>query len=154
MIIAFLHDHPAFVLRLSECCGREWAHLYPDWNADSARREFENQPGDGTLPLTLVALEGGELLGTVSLIVNDLPRFEHFNPWLANLFVLPEHRGESVAGFLIGAAEERLRALGYPAGYLFTESARPLFEKLGWEFVQPAQCLGHPVTILRRDFQN
>lgn len=154
MIITFLYDHPEIIPALSELCGGEWAHLYPDWNPDSARREFENQPGDGTLPVTLVALADGQLLGTVSLIFNDLPGFEHLNPWLASLFVLPEYRGKSVAGFLIRAAEERLSALGYSEGFLFTESAQPLFEKLGWEFLQNADCNGHEVTILRRGFLN
>ncbi len=150
MNLAFLHDHPEFVPALSDLCGREWAHFYPDWNAETARREFESQPGDGTLPVTLVAVEDGELLGTVSLIFDDLPGFEHLNPWLANLIVLPAHRGKLVASFLIRAAEERLRTLGYSEGFLFTESARQLFEKLGWTVHGPAACGGSAVTVMRK----
>lgn len=153
MDLAFLRDHAELIPALSELCGREWAHLYPGWGAESARHEFENQPGDGLLPVTFVALEGGQLLGTVSLIFDDLPGFAHLNPWLASLIVLPEHRGKSVASFLIRAAGEHLRSLGYLEAFLFTESAQPLFEKLGWQIFQGADCHGHAVTILRRDLR-
>lgn len=151
MTLAFLHDHPELIPVLSELCGREWGHLYPGWNTDTARREFQNQPHDGTLPVTLIAWEDGQLLGTVSLIFNDLPGFTHLNPWLASLLVLPEHRGKGVAAFLIHEAEKHLAASGYSQGYLFTESAQPLFEKLGWQPFQAASCHGHAVTILRKD---
>lgn len=151
MTICRLADHPEFVPVLSELCGLEWAHLYEGWGAEAARREFENQPGSSFLPVTLVALGGGELLGTVSLIYDDLPGFAHLNPWLASLFVLPEHRGKSVATFLVREAERLLVAEGFAEAWLFTETAQPLFEKLGWEFFQAAFCREHPVSILRKN---
>jgi GNAT superfamily N-acetyltransferase len=151
MICAPLSEHPEFIPRLSDFCGKEWAHLYEGWSAETARHEFENQDKDGRLPVTLVALDGEDLLGTVSLIFNDLPSFEHLNPWLASLFVVPEHRGKSVASFLVREAEKVFARNGFAGAWLFTETARPLFEKLGWEFFQEASCHGHAVSILRKN---
>jgi len=148
----FLQNHPALIPHLAELCGREWAHLYEGWNAETAAREFESQRTDGQLPFTIAAMEDGKLLGVVSLISDDLPGFEQWNPWLASLFVLPEHRGKGVAAFLVGEAETFLVRNGIRAAYLFTESAQGLFLKLGWQPMQEAFCQGHPVTIFKKDF--
>ncbi|MBI2799668.1 MAG: hypothetical protein HYX63_05185 [Gammaproteobacteria bacterium] len=93
MDITFLATHPPLGPRLATLHVAEWQHLYAGWNAVIALAEFEAQYSDGRLPTTLVALEGGLLLGSVSPIYDDLPGWEHFNPWLASLLVLPEFRG-------------------------------------------------------------
>jgi len=152
--IDYLKNNPFFALRLAELCGREWQHLYTGWDAEAALREFESQRADGTLPLSLVAMEGDELLGMVSIIFDDLPGHEHLNPWLASLFVLPAHRGKETGSRLVHEAEKSLIRNGVPAAYLFTESARSFFEKLGWQTIERATCNGHPVAILRKDFLN
>jgi predicted N-acetyltransferase YhbS len=112
---------------------------------------LESQAGEGGLPLSLVAHDGGEPLGTVSLIFDDLPGFTHLNPWLAGLYVLPAHREKGVATALVREAERRFVEAGHHEAWLFTESARPLFETLGWKFFQEATCHGHPVVILRKN---
>lgn len=150
---AHLKDRPDLLPILAEWCGLEWAHLYENWDADTSRREFEASRSDGKLPITLIALEGGELLGTVSLLRNDLPGREDLNPWLASLLVLPEHRGKKVATFLIQQAEELLRRLNYPEAFLFTEAASGLFQKLGWEPYEAANTNGHAVMIFRKVFE-
>ena len=148
----FLQNHPAFVLRLVEHSGREWEHLYDGWGRKEALREYAAQHTDGALPLSLVAMEKAELLGAVSLISEDLPGFEPWNPWLASLFVLPQHRGRGVAAFLVREAEKMLRQNGIRTAYLFTESAQGLFFKLGWQPVEETFCHGHPVTIFKKEF--
>ena len=152
MTCDFLQNHPAFIPQLATLCGREWAHLYEGWNVETATREFESQPTDGQLPLTIAAMEKEELLGTVSLISDDLPGFEQWNPWLASLFVLPQHRSKGVAAFLVRQAEEILIQNGIRRAYLFTESAQGLFFKLGWQPVEETFCHGHPVTIFKKEF--
>lgn len=151
MTITRLADHPHGIAELSELCGREWSHLYPGWDTSAARQEFERPPGPDGLPVTLVAVDGDILLGTVSVIRDDLPGWEHCNPWLASLFVLPGRRGSGVASALVRAAEDLLRGRGVTEAWLFTESARGLFEKLGWRFFAAARCHGNPVDVLRKN---
>jgi len=150
---AHLKDRPDLLPLLAEWCGLEWAHLYEDWNEDESRREFEASRTDGQLPITLIAVERDELLGTVSILLNDLPGREDLNPWLASLLVLPEHRGRHVATFLIEQAEQCLIEHGHSEAFLFTEAAGGLFQKLGWEPYEPANTNGHAVMIFRKVFE-
>jgi predicted N-acetyltransferase YhbS len=148
--IDYLRNNPVFESRLAEFSCAEWQHLYGNWNYDAALREFESQRADGRLPLTLVAIEQDKLLGAVSLVFDDLPGYEHLNPWLASLLVLPEHRGEGIGSRLVREAETLLAKNGVATAYLFTESARVFFEKLGWRVMKETSCHGVPVFILRK----
>ena len=152
MRIDFLEHHPHFALRLAKLCGKEWQHLYSDWDHTEALREFDAQRADGRLPVSLVALEENELLGMVSLIFNDLPGYEHLNPWLASLLVLPEHRKKGAGSRLVCEAERLLVLNQVARAYLFTELASSFFEKLGWHAIEKATCNKHPVVILKKDF--
>ena len=50
-----------------------------------------------------VAVENGNLLGTVSVSKRDLSmgKYNNIGPWLADLFVIPEHRNKGIARELI-----------------------------------------------------
>lgn len=150
MTIHPLADYPEYLPKLAKYWAAEWAHLYQDWDETTARREVEAQRTDGRMPLTLVALEGADLLGSVSLIFDDLSGHEHLNPWLASLYVLPAHRGKSVGSALLKKAEQIFQKNGFYEAYLFTETAHKFFEKLEWRFVENSLCHGHPITILKK----
>lgn len=152
MRIAHLQEYPRYLPVLADLCGGEWAHLYAGWNHTNALEEFSATRLDGQLPITLIALEGEELLGTVSLILHDLPGREDLSPWLASLIVLPERRGKQVATFLVSEAEKILQKLEIPAAYLFTETANGLFGRLGWQVFDQADANGHIVTIFQKTF--
>ena len=69
----------------------EWEHLYDPavWDRDIALAELRAM-GPVGLPRTLVARDGTELVGSVSLVVtDDLPGWDGLGPWLASLFVAP-----------------------------------------------------------------
>jgi predicted N-acetyltransferase YhbS len=137
---------------LPNSAARKWQYLYEDWNEAVAMREFKSQRADGTLPLSLVAVEKGELLGMVSLVYDDLPGYSHLNPWLASLLVLPEHRGKGTGSCLVREVERLLAHNSVPVAYLFSESASPFFEKLGWDAIEQATCNQHRVVILKKTF--
>ena len=146
MKIAYLKNHPVIALRLAELCGGEWQQLYTGWNREVALREFESQRADGALPLSLVAIEQDELLGMVSIIFDDLPGYEHLNPWLASLFVLPGHRGKETGSHLVREAEKLLANNGVATAYLSV-----LREPLGTDY--PGRCAATPRHVPERDRQ-
>ncbi len=85
------------------------------------------------LPLTLIAVSGKRLLGSVNIVDCDMAIRSELKPWLAQLYVaLPErHRG--TGSMLVHAAIERSRKLGFRRLYLYTSGTLPVFyERIGW----------------------
>ena len=128
----------------------EWGHLYADWNAVTALAEFAVHQSAGQLPTTLIAVAGNTLLGSVSLIFDDLPGWEHLNPWLASFYVLPGYRRAGIGAQLLKAAEETLQAHGLSAAYLFTESRAEYFAAHGWLTYAETSVVNLPATIMQR----
>lgn len=154
MHIDYLSHHPELIAPLAQQCANEWAHLYLAWGEGEAVEEFRMARTDGGIPATLVALdEERTLLGTVSVIEDDLPGFEHLNPWLATLLVVPEQRGRGIGAFLVREAERFAREAGHGEMYLFTESAPGLFRRMGWLEMAETTANGHEVRIFQRKLE-
>lgn len=151
MDIRFLAEAPQYAPVLAAKHAQEWAHLYPGQEESHLLTAFRSEAADGHLPLTLLALDGETLLGSVSLLFGDLPSRPDLDPWLASLFVLHRHRGRGVGSFLIKSALEVFANLGFPSLYVFTENRAPLFTKHGFLYFDEGQCGGHPVRILKKD---
>ncbi len=114
---------------------------------EEARRMFEEfekadplDPWGADHQVLFAADEDGTLMGLIWLARRE--SFYVFKEWLAwiyNLHVVPEHRRRGVARHLLGEAEEwvmqeGLRSIGLHV-IDFNESARCLYESLGYELV-------------------
>ena len=152
--IEYLKNKLHYARRLAELCARQWQHLYLDWDRTNALRKFKSQRNDGTLPLSLVATQKEELVGMVSLIFDDLPGYGHLNPWLASLLIVPEQRKKGIGSHLVCEAERLFLLNGIPRAYLFTDSARGFFEKLGWIATQSGTCNHYPIVWKRSSEAN
>src|SRR6188508_2886397 len=100
----------------------QWGHLYSHWTYEVAFAELGEQAARGQgLPTTLLALDGEDLLGSVSLVFEDAPELqEHGSPWLASLYVKPDARGRGIGASLVRAALERAGEEGVDQLFLFT----------------------------------
>jgi len=74
------------------------------------------------LPLSWVALSGGQPIGTVNLIDNDDAKRAHLHPWLAAMVVLEPWRGRGIGTRSLAFAERMARELG--ATTLHLEASR------------------------------
>ena len=93
------------------------------------------------LPLTLVALHDGLLVGMVSLKFHDMERPD-LDPWLGGLLVLPEWRKRGMGTMLMHHATKEARKLNVARLYLWTHSAEGLYRKLGWQIVERTEYFG------------
>ena len=113
--------------------------MWSEWGQPNNRKYWEYWIGrsvnDRDIPQTFAALEGDEIVGTVSLWRCDLQSCQDISPWLGGLFVLPVHRGRGYAKRLTMHACEQAKELGYAKLYLFTE-LDGFFEKFGWEYLE------------------
>ena len=151
MQILPLKQRPNLATQLAGLHAAEWGHLYTDWTEDAALQEFLHEPPFNRLPATLVAVEGRVLLGSVSVIYDDLPGWPHLNPWLASLYVVEPERGKGIGSVLLSAAEALLRSHKVPRAYVFTEQQAAYFQRFGWVKYADSKANGHDVVILIKE---
>jgi GNAT superfamily N-acetyltransferase len=89
-------------------------------------------------------------LGTACLTALDLDTRPDLSPWLASVFVEPDHRGRGHATRLIRAVERAAGTLGHAELWLFTATSVPLYRQLGWQVVGAEQHHGAAVMLMRK----
>ena len=148
--ISRLSDVPAFAPLLASVHAREWGHLYANWNQDVALVDFQMENGSPDLPVTWVLHNRTDtVMGSISLVRDDLPGHPRLNPWLASLLVFPEFQGRGLGRILVQKALDVLRRRGFRHAFLFTEDKAPFFSKLHFCVYGQAKAEGHAVTIMK-----
>jgi GNAT superfamily N-acetyltransferase len=141
--IEYLADTPSLLPTLAEWHHREWSHFNPgETVAEHARRLRESARRDGC-PLTVVALSGGELIGSASLVPHDMEIRRELTPWLAALYVAPAHRRRGVGSALVRRVVQEAARSGVPRLYLYTTSKENeiLYADLGWSVRERVEYL-------------
>jgi RimJ/RimL family protein N-acetyltransferase len=100
---------------------------------------------------TFVLFDSGQPVGTAGLTHQDLKTRPDLTPWLAGVFVEPAFRGRGYAAALVRRVEAFAMAASVPILWLHTETAEPLYARLGWQRVGIEQDSGHPTVLMRRD---
>jgi predicted N-acetyltransferase YhbS len=76
---------------------------------------------ESRIPVSLIALQGDQLLGTVNLIENDDAARAHLRPWLAAMVVRADARGQGIGSELVRALLEVAREMKIPVLYFGTD---------------------------------
>jgi propionyl-CoA synthetase len=148
--IVYLADVPACTGTLAAWHHAEWGGILPGWSREEALAELSTHTGRRGIPTTLVALDGETPVGSASLLGVDMPNVPDLTPWLASVFVAPEHRGRGIGGALVDRAVAETSALGIPNLYAFTTEAERYYTRRGWRVIQRLDYEGHPAVILQR----
>lgn len=149
MDIRYLADHPGHVPALARWHHAQWGALYDDWTPDVAEEELRDHAARRDMPTTLIAVEGDELFGSVSLVEEDTPELRgHGDAWLASLYVRPEARGRGLGALLVRAvvafaADQKVERL-----WLFTPEHEDFYARLGWHARESASLRGTPVRLM------
>ncbi len=148
MRVVPLVERPDLVEQVSAWGFAEWGHLNPGQTLEQRTVRVRGKMNVDRVPIAFVALdEEDRIAGTASLIFDDLegdPR----NPWLASVFVPPEHRKKGIASALVRTVEDAARRLGYSRLYLFTSSAPTLYAGLGWRALEQRDYRGEHIQVM------
>ena len=133
MKIEYLKNFASFIEQLATAQFELWGPLT---GRDSLEQYIALLRGAGisdNLIISLAAVDGDRLLGSVNLVENDLPMRRDLTPWLAQLYVFPESRCKGAGAALIHAAVNEAGNLSWSKMYLYCSGTLPqYYEKLGW----------------------
>lgn len=150
MRIVPLVERPDLAEQVSVWGFDEWGHLSPGQTLDERRAKVQGKMNVDRVPIAFVALDDhDEIVGTDSLIFDDLegdPR----NPWLASVYVPPQHRQRGIASALVDAVEAAARRIGYDRLYLFTSSAAALYARKGWTALERRDYRGEHIQVMEK----
>ena len=149
--IDYLASCPEFVNALARLSWKEWQEIYQqrEQTLEDCLKNYQERMNSDRLPLTLVAVHGGELVGMVSLKYHDMDTRPDLDPWLGGLLVLPEWRNQGVGTMLMHRAIEEARRLKVPRLYLWTHSAEGLYRKLGWQVIERSDYFGKEAVVMQ-----
>jgi predicted N-acetyltransferase YhbS len=99
----------------------------------------------------LVAKAAGEPIGTCLLVEREIEPIHDVSPWLAGLFVVPEHRRNGVGAVLVRAIEDQARQRGASRLHLYTTGAAAFYAKLGWSVQDRTDWKGLETAFMVRD---
>lgn len=132
----------------------EWELLNPGDTEEKRAGRLRRQTESPELPQTWVARADDRVIGSASLVPNDMETHPEWEPWLASVFVAPEHRGQGVGRALVRHVEEAARARGYRKLFLLTTDRTTFYEEMKWERVAEEEYRGEKVTVMRRMFRS
>jgi GNAT superfamily N-acetyltransferase len=113
-------------------------------------RSVELFASDQSHGAALVAKADGEPVGTC-LVESEVEPNHDVSPWLAGLFVVPEHRRKSAGSALVRAIEDQARQREFSRVYLYTTDAAGFYQRLGWEVLDRTNWKGFDTALMVRD---
>ncbi len=155
--IQYLADHQDVVPILSTWIHDEWSYLYPGMTLQDVVSLLRERVNKDKLPLTLVAFEAGEPVGTVSLKMFDMESRSDLSHWLTSLYVVKPWRRRRIGSSLVEAAEKKAAELGIRKLFLFTTDVTlpgPFYSKLGWMVKEKTIYHSYPVIIMEKGVCN
>ncbi len=130
--IEYLADHPDVAPILARWHHAEWRDLIPNWSYEIALEELRTHRNRAAIPTTFVAFRNEALVGSASLLVEDLPEWRHLTPWVASVYVVPSERGHQIGSQLVQHAVMVAGRLGVEMVYLLTPGQAEFYRRLGW----------------------
>jgi N-acetylglutamate synthase-like GNAT family acetyltransferase len=148
MTIEYLADYPAALPILAEWQHREWGHLRAGDTVEKRRARLEGFSNRDRIPLTVVALDNSEVLGSASLIAHDMETRMELTPWLASVFVGEQHRRKGIGAELVRRIMNEAGKLDVPLLYLYTVHSEKFYAALGWTLRERTSYREQEVVIM------
>jgi N-acetylglutamate synthase-like GNAT family acetyltransferase len=148
MTIEYLADHPDALSTLVQWQHNEWGHLRPGDTLEKRKARLQASTNRDRIPLSVVALEDGEVLGSASLVLHDMETRMELSPWLAAVFVGEPYRRKGVGAELVRRITAEAAKLKVPLLYLYTVHSEKFYAALGWVLHEHASYREQKVAIM------
>ena len=145
-----LRQRPAAIDLIAPWHFAEWGSLFPGRSLADFAAELALCLSEQHLPTTWLLLDdAGDVVGTGSLLLQDMTTNQELSPWLANIYLLPAARGQGLGKWLVQQLMLQAVQLEIPKLYLFTEDQQPFYQRLGWQLHHTEYYEGHWVSVMQ-----
>lgn len=148
MTIEYLADHPEALPTLAQWQHTEWGYIRPGDSVEARRARLEGWCNRDRIPLTVVALDNGEVLGSASLIPHDMETRMELTPWMAGVFVGEPYRRKGIGAELVRRIMDEAEKLEVPLLYLYTVHSEKFYAALGWTLMERTNYREQKVVIM------
>jgi GNAT superfamily N-acetyltransferase len=145
--ISDLRDHPNFCIDVADRVWRAW------WAGaghplEHVTNHMQEMVDERSVPFGLVAHDAGRYLGSTLIIACDLEERPQYCPWVAAVWVDPEHRSQGIGRALVRQAAKSALGLGFDFAYLCALPEKcSFYEGIGWRRIE--ENVGqHQLTVL------
>lgn len=149
----YLSNHPELVETLGESIYNQWEEMYKKQEKSVADvvETVRSRAVSDSIPLTMIAIESGVLLGSVTIKENDFADHPDLTPWIAGVFVLPEQRGRGIGkGLVLHAEKIAADKFSVSELFLYTGSASGLYSQLGYEVFETVDRGDKFLTLMKK----
>jgi N-acetylglutamate synthase-like GNAT family acetyltransferase len=152
MEIRFLKEYPDSIIQIAQWFYGEWKDIYEasGMSFEDVRKNVEGRTNTDRIPLAVVALDAGRVIGTGCIKAHDMETRMDLTPWLAGIYVEQTQRWKGCGSTIVRSLEDIARKLGIRRLYLYTPQSVTFYERLGWGKYEIATYKGQHVTIMER----
>ena len=149
---AYLADYPSAVPLVAGWLFDEWGHERPGLTHDMAVANLEARLSRDTIPIQVVAVDNGSVVGVAILKPHELRhRYPNWLYWLGSVFVAHDRRGRGLATALCRHVEQIAVQHGVPKLHLQTERLdRGLYASLGFQPIETIHEGNHEVLVMAK----
>lgn len=149
MELALLVDFPEYAPRIAEWYFDEWVSRVPGKSVEDVLEKISGSLSGSALPLMVLAIEGGNVVGSAELKEREMDIFPDFTYWLGGVYVDSDARGRGIGAALVREVIRRARRHGADTLYLQTEDlSGGLYNDLGFTPVEKVAYKGRVVLVM------
>jgi N-acetylglutamate synthase-like GNAT family acetyltransferase len=146
--LILLKQQPELIPMLAHWHYLEWGALFPEKTEADFAADLADSLNEQQLPISWVVVYEHQVVGTASLLLQDMQTNRELSPWLANIYLAPSVRGKGLGKWLVQQVMTEARQLGLTQLYLFTEDQAAFYQRLGWQVLKQELYEGKAVTIM------
>jgi GNAT superfamily N-acetyltransferase len=149
--ITSIADHLHHVPTIARWHWDEWGHTDPTGSLQAWTDGLATRTNRDRIPTTYLALKDANPIASTTLVEHDMSTHRDLTPWLAGVYVKPEHRRHGIGAALVTHTMHKAAEMGVKRLYLYTNSARDFYLKLGWTVLTTDLYEARTVTVMAVD---
>jgi GNAT superfamily N-acetyltransferase len=156
VVIDYLANHKELIPEVTDLIYGQWADLFQaaGTSRDALEELLAERATTERLPIALVALSDGTLMGTGSIKLSEPGTKPGLSPWLAGMYVKEACRGQGIGALIVRALEGTAKEFGVNSLYLSVGTAEGFYARLGWVTLERVNSYGvKDVALMTKDLE-